>query len=116
MSEDDEAIESPRWLTDPSMTPEQRLEADELEHAIQHCLDALPVEFRTVVVLADIQGLDYTEVVRRRPGPPWAPSRAGWRAPGCACESVCRASGNFCPPLSVWRTRQPRILTGQTGI
>lgn len=62
VGEDDEAIETPRWLTDPSMTPEQRLEADELEHAIQHCLAALPVEFRTVVVLADIQGLDYTEV------------------------------------------------------
>jgi RNA polymerase sigma-70 factor (ECF subfamily) len=33
-----------------------------LEHAIQHCLDNLPLEFRTVVVLADIQGLDYVEV------------------------------------------------------
>lgn len=38
------------------------MEAEELEHAIQHCLDNLPVEFRTVVVMADIQGLDYTEV------------------------------------------------------
>jgi RNA polymerase sigma-70 factor (ECF subfamily) len=44
------------------MSPEQKFEADELEHAIQHCLDALPVDFRTVVVLADIQGMDYTEV------------------------------------------------------
>lgn len=59
---DDEEMESPRWLTDTSMTPEQRFEADELEHAIQHCLNALPTDFRTVVVLADIQGLDYTEV------------------------------------------------------
>lgn len=59
---DEEEMESPRWLTDPSMTPEQRFEADELEHAIQHCLNALPTDFRTVVVLADIQGLDYTEV------------------------------------------------------
>ena len=58
----DEEIENPRWLADPSMSPEQKFEADELEHAIQHCLDALPVDFRTVVVLADIQGLDYTEV------------------------------------------------------
>ncbi|MBN8582923.1 MAG: RNA polymerase subunit sigma-24, partial [Anaerolineae bacterium] len=32
------------------------------EHAIQHCLDALPTEFRTAVVLADVQGMDYTEV------------------------------------------------------
>lgn len=62
LDEEEDEIESPRWLADPSMGPEQRLEVDELEHAIQHCLDALPLEFRMVVVLADIQGLDYTEV------------------------------------------------------
>ncbi len=61
-NDEDEEIESPRWLMDSSMSPEQRLEADELEHAIQHCLNALPVDFRTVVVLADIQGMDYIEV------------------------------------------------------
>ena len=61
-NDEDEEIESPRWLMDSSMTPEQRFEADELEHAIQHCLNALPVDFRTVVVLADIQGMDYSEV------------------------------------------------------
>jgi RNA polymerase sigma-70 factor, ECF subfamily len=59
---DDEEIESPRWLADTSMSPEERFEADELEHAIQHCLNALPTDFRTVVVLADIQGLDYSEI------------------------------------------------------
>jgi len=59
---EDEEMESPRWLADSSMGPEEKFEADELEHAIQHCLNALPVDFRTVVVLADIQGLDYTEV------------------------------------------------------
>jgi len=59
---DGEEIDSPRWLADPNMTPAERSEADELEHAIQHCLDALPTEFRTVVVLADIQGMDYSEV------------------------------------------------------
>lgn len=59
---DGEEMETPRWLADPSLSPEQELEADELEHAIQHCLDALPTDFRTVVVLADIQGLDYSEV------------------------------------------------------
>jgi RNA polymerase sigma-70 factor (ECF subfamily) len=60
--DDEEEMESPRWLADTSMTPEQKSEADELEHAIQHCLDALPTDFRTVVVLADIQGLDYSEI------------------------------------------------------
>jgi len=60
--DDGEEIETPRWLADPSMSPEEEAETDELEHAIQHCLEALPVEFRSVVVLTDIQGMDYKEV------------------------------------------------------
>ncbi len=59
---DGEEMDSPRWLADPALTPEQSAEAVELEHAIQHCLDNLPMEFRTVVVMADLQGLDYTDV------------------------------------------------------
>ncbi|RJP49233.1 MAG: sigma-70 family RNA polymerase sigma factor [Anaerolineaceae bacterium] len=59
---DGEEMDSPKWLADPSMTPAEKSEADELEHAIQHCLDTLPTNFRTAVVLADIQGLDYREV------------------------------------------------------
>ncbi|MEI7848886.1 MAG: sigma-70 family RNA polymerase sigma factor [Chloroflexota bacterium] len=61
---DDEEIESPRWLADSSMSPAEKFEADELEHAIQHCLNNLPDDFRTVVVLADIQGIDYAEVAK----------------------------------------------------
>lgn len=59
---DGEEIDSPKWLADKNMTPDQKAEADEVEHAIQHCLDALPTEFRTVVVMADVQGMDYSEV------------------------------------------------------
>lgn len=58
---DGEEIDSPKWLADKGMTPAQKAEADELEHAIQHCLNELPVEFRAAVVLADVQGLDYAE-------------------------------------------------------
>lgn len=61
-NDDGEEMDSPRWLADPNMSPEQKAEADEVEHAIQHCLDNLPVEFKTVVVMADIQGMDYSEV------------------------------------------------------
>jgi RNA polymerase sigma-70 factor, ECF subfamily len=57
-----EEMESPRWLADPNASPEQQLDQAELEHAIQHCLENLPTDFRMVVVLADIQGLDYSEV------------------------------------------------------
>jgi len=61
-TEDGDDMDTPRWLADPAMTPDQQAEADELEHAIQHCLNNLPLEFKTVVVMADIQGMDYTEV------------------------------------------------------
>jgi RNA polymerase sigma-70 factor (ECF subfamily) len=54
-------VDSPKWLADSGMTPAEKAEADELEHAIQHCLDALPPDFRSAVVLADIQGMDYSE-------------------------------------------------------
>jgi RNA polymerase sigma-70 factor (ECF subfamily) len=61
-NDDDEEIESPKWMADSSMTPEEKAEAVEVEHAIQHCLDDLSPEFRIVVVLADVQGLDYSEI------------------------------------------------------
>jgi RNA polymerase sigma-70 factor, ECF subfamily len=63
-TEDGEEMASPRWLADPNMTPSQQAEADELEHAIQHCIDNLPLEFKTVVVMTDLQGLDYAEVAQ----------------------------------------------------
>lgn len=64
LNEDDEEIETPRWLMDSTASPEEKLEQAELEHAIEHCLKKLPLEFRAVVVLADIQGLDYAEAAR----------------------------------------------------
>jgi RNA polymerase sigma-70 factor (ECF subfamily) len=38
------------------------MEQAELEHALAHCLEALPQDFRAVVVLVDVQGMDYEEV------------------------------------------------------
>lgn len=54
-------IESPHWLMDHADLPEDQVERDELGRAIQHCLDELPVDFRVVVALVDIQGMDYAE-------------------------------------------------------
>lgn len=62
--EDGEGIESPRWMVDPGEQPDDRIERRELESAIQHCLDGLPLEFREVVILVDIQGLDYSEAAQ----------------------------------------------------
>jgi RNA polymerase sigma-70 factor (ECF subfamily) len=56
-----EEIESPRWLADSSELPEDSAVRAELGQAIQHCLERLPIDFRTVVVLVDVQGMDYLE-------------------------------------------------------
>jgi RNA polymerase sigma-70 factor (ECF subfamily) len=60
--EEGEEIESPRWIVDPGDSPEEAADRSALERAIQHCLNGLPEEFRTVVLLVDIQGMDYDEV------------------------------------------------------
>jgi RNA polymerase sigma-70 factor (ECF subfamily) len=62
INDNDDEIETPRWLADSNMLPEEKFEAAELELAIQRCLDALPIHFRTVVVLVDVQGMNYSEV------------------------------------------------------
>jgi RNA polymerase sigma-70 factor (ECF subfamily) len=68
LDDDNEEIESPYWIADPGESPEQAAERADLARAIQRCLDELPDDFRAVVVLVDIQGMDYTEasdVVRK---------------------------------------------------
>jgi RNA polymerase sigma-70 factor, ECF subfamily len=58
---DDEEVESPHWLADPGESPEEATERAELSRALQGCLEGLPDEFRAVIVLVDMQGLDYGE-------------------------------------------------------
>jgi RNA polymerase sigma-70 factor (ECF subfamily) len=57
----DEEIESPRWLADTGEAPEDTALRAELSEAIQNCLNNLSHDFRTVVILVDIQGMDYSE-------------------------------------------------------
>jgi len=61
MDDTGEEIESPRWIADEAALPEERVERTELRGAIQHCLEQLPLEFKVIVTLIDIQGMDYTE-------------------------------------------------------
>jgi RNA polymerase sigma-70 factor (ECF subfamily) len=60
--EEEEEIESPHWLADDTPGPEAEMERTQLDQAVQHCLNGLPEEFRAVVVLVDIEGLDYQQV------------------------------------------------------
>ncbi len=56
-----EEVESPRWMEDPADQPEEIAARMELQNAIQHCLDRLPEDFRSAVVMVDVQGMDYIE-------------------------------------------------------
>jgi len=69
LTDNDEEVETPRWIADTSASPEERLETLELDEAIQNCINALPPDFRAVVVLADVQGMGYKEaaLVLRKP-------------------------------------------------
>ena len=68
-ADDNEEIDSPQWMASDDPQPEATLEQAELEHALQHCLENLPPDFRTVVVLVDVQGMDYEEVAQSANAP-----------------------------------------------
>lgn len=61
VDEYNEEIESPKWIADPGETPEEFAQRKELAGAIQECLDELSPDFRSVVILVDIQGMNYAE-------------------------------------------------------
>jgi RNA polymerase sigma-70 factor (ECF subfamily) len=46
-------------MKDTSMGPEEKFDQAELERAIQGCIKSLPLEFRIVTILVDVQGMDY---------------------------------------------------------
>jgi len=56
-----EEIESPEWLADPSESPEDAALRAELGRAIEDCIQTLDPDFRAVLVLVDVQGMDYAE-------------------------------------------------------
>ncbi len=58
----EEEIESPRWMASDEPGPEAEMEQRELQKAVLDCLKRLPDEFRVVMVMVDIEGLDYQEV------------------------------------------------------
>ncbi len=67
-SDDGETLEDPYWIEDDSPSPEENFQETELQKAIQHCIKVLDDKFRLVIVLVDVEGLDYetaAEVVGR---------------------------------------------------
>ena len=61
VDEDEEEVESPYWMIDPSEPVEEMVERVDFGHTLQSWLDELPADFRAAVFLVDVQGLDYSE-------------------------------------------------------
>jgi RNA polymerase sigma-70 factor (ECF subfamily) len=58
-NEYDEEIDSPYWLVDSGESPEDTLERGEKETMIADCLRSLSEEYRLVILLIDLQEMDY---------------------------------------------------------
>lgn len=58
---DGNEIDSPYWLMDPALGPEELVVQAEMRARLQKLLEQLPVNYRTIIVLVDLQGLDYAE-------------------------------------------------------
>ena len=62
LNDTDEEIESPAWLASSDPSPEEVFHLKELDTAIDHCLSTLLPDFRSVVILVDVQNMEYEEV------------------------------------------------------
>jgi RNA polymerase sigma-70 factor (ECF subfamily) len=64
VDEDGEEFESASWMIDQTQSIEATVETEQMVEAIQACLRQLHSDYRTAVVLVDIQDMDYDEAAR----------------------------------------------------
>lgn len=57
-------IDAPRWLIDPGSTPEEAYLQREAWEGLERSLACLPSQMREVVMLVDVEGLDYAEAAQ----------------------------------------------------
>lgn len=58
---DGEELEEGEWLRDPSLPLDTQVEAIELNETIQDCLQSLPDMHRAILVMVDVDGMNYDE-------------------------------------------------------
>jgi RNA polymerase sigma-70 factor (ECF subfamily) len=63
-NDEGEEIESPIWLADPNAKVEETIELNEELKQIYQTLDELPVIYREVINLIDLQDFDYDEAAQ----------------------------------------------------
>ena len=64
--ESEEGMPPEAWLADPNPegNPEAQAERSALHRALEDCLQRLPPDFRTALVLVDVEGLPYAEAAQ----------------------------------------------------
>lgn len=70
-TDEGETIESPEWIADRGPSLEESLLNNQIENAIQECLNNLDDKFKAVLVMVDISGQDYetvAEIIQRPVG------------------------------------------------
>ncbi len=92
--DDGETLEDPYWIEDDQASPEEQMEQAALEKAIQHCISELEEKFRTIIVLVDVEGVDY-EAASEIADTPLGTVKAAWHGPGPGCKTACRVLGTF---------------------
>ncbi len=60
-NEYDEEMEPPAWLADPCDSPEKMVEHAESETTIMQCIQRLPSDYQMVIIMVDLQEMDYQE-------------------------------------------------------
>jgi RNA polymerase sigma-70 factor (ECF subfamily) len=61
-SETEIDLDTPEWMSDGTPSPEQLLEQVEMETALYQNLQKLSENYRVVLVLADIEGMEYKDI------------------------------------------------------
>ena len=61
---DGNEMDSAPWLADPRLSPEAETEKDEFLQMLYPWIDELPVAYRTVITLVDLNGLGYDEAAQ----------------------------------------------------
>ncbi len=116
VSEFEESVELGLW-SEPEQTPESMLMRGERDGTIRTLIGALPVAFREVIVLREINDLSYQEIanvtgvpvgtVMSRLARARAALRAAWNKTGLSADDRTDAMNN--------RIAEPALLQGNRG-
>ncbi len=97
-TDDGDLLDSASWLVSDDDTPEEAALRSELDEAIRHCLDGLQPEFKAVVVLIDVQGLDYADAATAI-GRPVGTIKSRLARARSRMQECLRGFGELLPPI-----------------